>query len=627
MPKAHDRSSSKLDVELLVACFDALPMPCFVEDAEGRIVRANAAFWALLPDATPREVTFRELFSGSDSPGVPSTLPPREQPDGRVRLRLRDGRELAGQGVALGAPSAAGARLYAFSDVTEFARQTAAIEARDAFLARMSHDLRSPLGVVLGAAQLLAAGDATAEQRESLEAIFNAGRLLLQLIDDVLDYGKLRAGRFVLTPRVVDLWALVEEAASTLRTAAEAKGLGFEHKVHPEVPRWVRVDPVRLRQVVMNLGTNAVKYTESGAVSLHVERELGPGRALLLFSVADTGPGIDTEQLPALFDAYVQGAGNAERGTGLGLAITRELVELMGGSVRAQSTPGVGSTFSFTLEVELGRPSHVLRASRIPSREHGESAPTRARILIAEDNVFTQVILRKTVERLGHSVVVANNGLEVIDRVEAEDFDAVMMDCQMPLLDGYSTTARLRELGYGADDLPIIALTANALPDDREKCLVAGMNDYLAKPFTLAEVGAALERWLSLRSPPAGASIAPPSSPLANAGFDSKRLHDLSGGDAGVVADVCRIFLDDMTARLGELERARDRSDVPALRRVAHQVAGSASNVGAKELELIARDLEHGRVQGAGVGEAIRGLERELGRVRRAMTELTKGSE
>lgn len=611
------------------------------EDDERRIVYSNRAFRRLwtpeLSSEALGQARFFELVGRSDALFVdPASLTQRasellaKREAGSVTgVLLSDERELTCDYVPLFHRGALISHMWSFRDVTEARRQAlendkaremgeAAVAARDAFLARMSHDLRSPLGVVLGAAQLLASGDASEEQRESLEAIFNAGQHLLQLIDDVLDYSKLRAGRFVLASRVIDLWALLDEAAGTLRSAAQAKGLEFEHLIHPDLPRWVRVDPARLRQLVMNLGTNAVKYTEEGAVRLRAESSMAQNKPALSVRVEDTGPGISKDVLPSLFDPYTQAPGHETRGTGLGLAIARELGELMGGALSAESTPGVGSVFSFTVCIEPAKPSEFRPATRPPVRR----PPLRAgKILVAEDNVFTQVILKKTLTRLGHAVEIANNGLEVIDALGVDDFDAVIMDCQMPLLDGYSTTARLRELGYDPKGLPIIALTANAVPGDREKCLSAGMNDYLAKPFTLNEVGAMLERWVEKGRAPLE-KAAPPAEEQEDSPVDARRLADLSGGDADVLADVCTVFVDDMAARLDDLVEAVARTDDVTLRRIGHLVAGSASNVGASTLEALARDIEHERVDREGLRAHVAELRHELERVRGEMKRL-----
>jgi len=624
---------------------DHLPAPVVCENGERRVVYTNRAFRRLFkPELAAEGVAkarFFELASRPDALFADATaltqraseLLTKREAGSVSGIILADGRELTCDYVPLFDGGAVTGHVWSFRDVSEVRREAmedrqareqsdAAIASRDAFLARMSHDLRSPLGVVLGAAQLLASGDASDEQRESLEAIFNAGQLLMQLIDDVLDYSKLRAGRFVLAPRVVDLWALLAEAASTLKSAASAKGLGFEHTIHPELPRWVRVDPARLRQLIMNIGANAVKYTDTGAVRIRAELSALQDGPALAVSVEDTGSGISKDTLPGLFDAYAQGPGHETRGTGLGLAITRELCDLMGGTVRVESTPGVGSTFAFSVHIEPARPSEARPARALPARRvDGDPAPRRARILVAEDNVFTQVILAKALERLGHSAEIAQNGLEVIDALGVADFDAVIMDCQMPLLDGYSATARLRELGYDQRALPIIALTASAVPGEREKCLRAGMNDYLTKPFTLAEVGATLERWVSSAPHAEPAELAPAAGP-SNAAIDVERLSDLSGGDRAVLADVCAVFVEDMAARLDDLSRAADAEDAAALRRIAHLVAGSASNVGARTIESLARDVELERIRVSGVSAHVSELRIQLERVRGAMARL-----
>ncbi|GIU76124.1 MAG: hypothetical protein KatS3mg004_3211 [Bryobacteraceae bacterium] len=375
------------------------------------------------------------------------------------------------------------------------------MEAKSRFLAKISHEIRTPLNGIIGTAHLLLEDGLNPGQRESAELILTAGRHLLAVVNDTLDLSKMEAGKLVLAREPFELRQLLRDCERIFRPVAEKKGLELAVQAAEGLPKWVEGDVTRLRQVVWNLLSNAVKFTERGRVELTAAPAATAPR--VRFTVRDTGPGISKEDLTRLFEPYFQSStpGKATEGTGLGLAISRRLVELMGGEMGCESEPGAGSLFWFEAPLPASAPAESRPASGGPGR-----LPLRASVLLAEDNPVNQTVSRKLLERLGCQVTVAANGAEAVEAAQSQAFDLILMDCQMPVMDGYEAARRIRQLGGPLERTPMVALTAHALEDERRRCLECGMNDVLTKPVSLEMLQQALGRALSPEQPhpPAG---------------------------------------------------------------------------------------------------------------------------
>ena len=475
-----------------------------------------------------------------------------------------------------------------------------ALEVRTEFVASVSHELRTPIHGILGLSELLVTADLDGESRSLARSIGRATESLRMVLDDLLDFTKIEAGRLELHVQPLSLPEAIDDLRELFTPQAAAKGVRLDVRIDDDVPVWVEADPLRLRQVLTNLIGNAVKFTAGGAVTVAVRRRADGApandRQLIEFSVSDTGIGMAPEVVERVFEPFSQAHATTARefgGTGLGLTIARRLVELMGGELAVESTVGVGSRFWF------GLPLRGVAAGPDPV----ESAPVagavdRRRVMVVEDNPVNQLLVSRQLERLGYDPVLMDSGTAALEQLRAEAPAVVLMDWQMPGMDGLETTRRLRrqEGDHRASRVPVIAMTASAMPGDRARCLDAGMDDFITKPVSLAALGRVLATWaggpstgdeVGAGGPEAGSAAGPTVvDPAAVRGL----VDELD--DPELVATVLGTYLRELDGRVTAIEDGLRAGDREAVSRAAHTLKSTSAAVGAVELADRCADLE-----------------------------------
>jgi two-component system sensor histidine kinase/response regulator len=590
---------------------ELLPDVVFEVDASGSLMFLGGASIAML-GRQPGEclhLPLSDLVVPEHRPALAAVL--RRQPalaqKLRVRVRRRDGVESwvlaslapADSGGMVGTLHDINAEKSAEDELADLkAEAAAAAAAKRVYIDNVSHEIRTPLAAIIGLSQLALNTRPTEKQRDYLTKTEQAAQDLHRVFTDILDFSRMEAGGLKLESGPFQLRNLLGHVDALMRPLARSKGLELQIERGEALPAMLIGDPSRLEQVIVNLVSNAIKFTNKGSVCVSAQaKALEAGRITLEFRVSDTGIGLQPRQIDQIFEAHNQADSSTTRqfgGIGLGLAISKRLVERMGGSIWVASTPGIGSTFYFTVQYTCAEaPAAPIAPVEAPVAPSGTRQRLHnARILVVEDNSFNQQIAKEFLEAAGAQVTIADNGARALQSLgEERRFDVVLMDVQMPVMDGHEATRRIRA-NPSLRDIPVIALTANTLPADRLACMNSGMNDFEAKPIDPEHLYATIARWLPSRPAEPGSPATAAAAPAAGGAVDRSALARLVNYDPAKIRRFALKFVENSRATLLEMQSSSGHADLVALGRLAHRLKSSAATVGANAFSTLCKELE-----------------------------------